>query len=229
MAFDEKSLQPMYQLIIGKPGSSYTFSIAERIGMNPELINNARKLVDEDHFRLDKLLNRTEQDLRNLEQKDNELQKMLKENEKLKAELEKTLHKEKHQQQLQILQEQNKISTERYTYLREMERKLKQIIFDWKKTENKQEVFKQMQLLLFNQKPKPQSEKLKKKFDERFVEVEGEIHVGDSVKMKKNHQVGIVKELRGRRAVVQVGLIPITISLADLTLVHHKVKSETSA
>ena len=33
MAFDEKSLQPMYQLIIGKPGSSYTFSIAERIGL----------------------------------------------------------------------------------------------------------------------------------------------------------------------------------------------------
>ncbi len=38
MAFDEKSLQPLYQLIIGKPGSSYTFSIAERIGLHPELI-----------------------------------------------------------------------------------------------------------------------------------------------------------------------------------------------
>ena len=74
MAFDEKSLQPLYQLIIGKPGSSYTFSIAERIGLRPELIKNARKLVDEDHFRLDKLLNRTEQDLRNLETKDKELQ-----------------------------------------------------------------------------------------------------------------------------------------------------------
>ena len=35
MAFDEKNLQPLYQLIIGKPGSSYTFSIAERIGLTP--------------------------------------------------------------------------------------------------------------------------------------------------------------------------------------------------
>ncbi|HEY4965670.1 MAG TPA: MutS2/Smr-associated SH3 domain-containing protein [Puia sp.] len=229
MAFDEKSLQPMYQLITGKPGSSYTFSIAERIGLDPDLIRNARKLVDEDHFRLDKLLNRTEQDLRNLEQKDKELQKMLKENEKLKAELEKTLHKEKHEQQLQILQEQNKISAERYAYLKEMERKLKQIIFDWKKAENKQDVFKQMQALLFNQKEKPQSEKIKKKFDERYVEVDGEIKVGDTVKMKKNHQVGTVKELRGRKAVVQVGMIPITFGLTDLIRIRTKVKPETSA
>src|SRR5450432_3183663 len=114
MAFDEQRLQPLYQLIIGKPGSSYTFSIAERIGLHPDLIRDARKLVDEEHFKLDKLLNRTEQDLRNLEEKDRELQQMLKENAKLKTDLEKTLHKEKHQQQLQILQEQNKISSDRY-------------------------------------------------------------------------------------------------------------------
>jgi DNA mismatch repair protein MutS2 len=228
MAFDEKSLQPLYQLITGKPGSSYTFSIAERIGLHPDLIRDARKLVDEEHFRLDKLLNRTEQDLRNLEQKDKELQAMLKANAKLKAELEKTLHKEKHQQQLQILQEQNKISAERYTYLKEMERKLKQIIFDWRKADDKQEVIRQMQALLFNQKDKPQNEKVKKKFDARYVEVEGDIQPGSAVKMKKGHQTGIVRELRGKKAVVQVGLIPITIDIADLTLIREKAKEETT-
>jgi DNA mismatch repair protein MutS2 len=228
MAFDEKSLQPLYQLNTGKPGSSYTFSIAERIGLHPDLIRDARKLVDEEHFRLDKLLNRTEQDLRNLEQKDKELQAMLKANAKLKAELEKTLHKEKHQQQLQILQEQNKISAERYTYLKEMERKLKQIIFDWRKADDKQEVIRQMQALLFNQKDKPQNEKVKKKFDARYVEVEGDIQPGSAVKMKKGHQTGIVRELRGKKAVVQVGLIPITIDIADLTLIREKAKEETT-
>ncbi len=63
MVFDETHLQPMYKLNTGKPGSSYTFAIAERIGLPKNLINNAKKLVDENHFRLDKLLNRTEQDL----------------------------------------------------------------------------------------------------------------------------------------------------------------------
>ncbi|HET7000817.1 MAG TPA: MutS2/Smr-associated SH3 domain-containing protein [Puia sp.] len=229
MAFDEKSLQPLYQLILGKPGSSYTFSIAERIGLHPDLIQNARKLVDEEHFRLDKLLNRTEQDLRNLEQKEKELQQMLKENAKLKTELEKTLHKEKHLQQLQILQEQNKISSDRYSYLKEMERKLKQIIFDWRKAENKEEVISQMQALLFNRKEKPINEKVKKKFDSKYVEVEGDIQPGSAVKMKKSHQTGTVRELRGKKAIVQIGMIPITMDISDLVLIKEKAKPETSA
>ncbi len=70
---DEKNLMPMYRLIVGKPGSSYTFSIAERIGLDPSIINRARKLVDEDHFRLDKLLNRTEQDLQAIDKEKKEL------------------------------------------------------------------------------------------------------------------------------------------------------------
>ena len=81
MAFDEKNLQPQYKLLIGKPGSSYTFSIAERIGLDKDLINRARSLVAEDQYRLDKLLNRTEQDLRDLEKKEKELHIAMKENE----------------------------------------------------------------------------------------------------------------------------------------------------
>ena len=226
MAFDETSLQPLYRLIIGKPGSSYTFSIAERIGLRPDLIMNARKLVDEDHFKLDKLLNRTEQDLRDIEQKAKELQLMLKENTKLKTELEKTLQKEKHQQQLHILREQNKISDERHSYLKEMERKLKQIIFDWRKAENKEEVIKQLQALLFNQKEKPENEKVKKKFDAKYAEVSGDIKPGSPVKMKKSHQVGTVREIRGRKAIVQIGLIPLTINISDLVLIQEKSKIE---
>ncbi|MEY3178587.1 MAG: hypothetical protein RJB42_828, partial [Bacteroidota bacterium] len=45
MAFDEKSLLPMYKLNVGKPGSSYTFAIAERIGLSKDLIDRAKQLV----------------------------------------------------------------------------------------------------------------------------------------------------------------------------------------
>jgi DNA mismatch repair protein MutS2 len=226
MAFDEKSLQPLYQLIPGRPGSSYTFSIAERIGLHPDLIRQARALVDEDHFRLDRLLNRTEQDLRNLEQKDRELRQLMKENERLKAEMEKTLNKEKHQQQLELLREQNRISAERISYLKEMERKLRQIVVDWRKAENKQEAVRQMQALLFHQKEKAVSGKVKKKFDARYMEVSGTIRTGDQVKMRKNHQVGRVREIRGKKAVVQVGLIPITLDMSDLVLIRDKPRTE---
>jgi DNA mismatch repair protein MutS2 len=226
MAFDEKNLQPLYKLIIGKPGSSYTFSIAERIGLEPQLIKRARTLVDEDHFRLDKLLNRTEQDLQNIDKEKKELQKLLKENERLKKEMEILINKEKHQQQIELLKQQNQISEERIAYLKDMERKLKQIIFDWRKAENKNEVIKEMQALLFKQKEKQVNEKTKKKFDLKYMEIGGEAKAGDKVMMNKNHQVGIVREVRGKKAVVQLGLIPITVELNDLTVVKDKPQEE---
>jgi DNA mismatch repair protein MutS2 len=228
MAFDETNLQPLYKLIIGKPGSSYTFSIAERIGLEPRLIQRARTLVDEDHFRLDKLLNATEQDLRQLEQREKELNKLMKENEKLKKEMEALIHRERHEQQLELLRQQNKISEERITYLKEMERKLRQIVFDWRKAEDKNEVIKQMQALLFKQKEKQVNEKVRKKFDAKYTEIGGSAQIGNKVMMKKNHQVGTVKEIRGKKAIVQVGLVPITVELADLTVVQDRPQEESA-
>ena len=225
MAFDEKNLLPMYKLIIGKPGSSYTFSIAERIGLDPLLVGRAKKLVDDDHFRLDKLLNRTEQDLQNIEREKKELQQLVTENKRLKKEMEELMHKERHQQQVELLKQQNKISEERIAYLKEMERKLKQIIFDWRKAENqedKKELIKQMQALLFRQNQKQVNEKVKKKVNSRYEELPGEIAVGQKVLMKKNHQVGEVTEIKGRKAIVKVGLMPITVDLENLVAVAEK-------
>jgi DNA mismatch repair protein MutS2 len=228
MAFDETNLQPLYKLIVGKPGSSYTFSIAERIGLSTQLIQRARTLVDEDHFRLDKLLNSTEQDLRDLELREKELHKLIKENEKLKREMEILIDKERHSQQVELLKHQNKITEDRLAYLKEMERKLKQVIFDWRRTDDKNEVIRQMQALLFRQKEQQANEKVKKKFDSKYAEIGGEAQIGDKVMMKKNHQVGIVKEIRAKKAVVQVGLVPITVGLADLIVVRDKPREEAA-
>jgi DNA mismatch repair protein MutS2 len=222
MAFDEKHLQPMYRLIIGKPGSSYTFSIAERIGMNKDLIQRARTLVDEEHFQLDKLLNRTEQDLQSLQKREKELNNLLKENERLKKEMEQVMDKEKHQQQVELLKQQNKISEERIAYLKDMERKLKQIVIEWKKEENKNKVIKNIQALLFKKNEQRTQNKMQKKIESKFEQVGGEIKKGDKVMMKKNHQVGQVMELRGKRAVVQIGLLPMQVELNDLIVVKEK-------
>ena len=227
MAFDETNLQPLYKLIIGKPGSSYTFSIAERIGLEPRLIQRARTLVDQDHFRLDKLLNATEQDLRDLEKKEKDLNKLLKENEKLKKEMEALIHRERHDQQVELLKQQNRITEERIAYLKEMERKLRQIIFDWRKAEDKNEVIRQMQALLFKQKEKQVNDKVKKKFDAKYTEIGGNAQIGNKVMMKQNHQVGTVKEIRGKKAIVQVGLVPITVEISDLIVVQDKPQEES--
>jgi DNA mismatch repair protein MutS2 len=226
MQFDEKNLLPLYKLQIGKPGSSYTFSIAERIGLDKKLISKARKLVDEDHFSLDKLLNRTEQDLQHIDKEKFQLQKLLKENEQLKKEMQQVLNKEKHRQEVEILQEQNKISQQKIDYIKDMERRLKAMVIEWGKAENKDEVVKMIHALLFNQKEKMQKEKHQKKLNEKFIEVGGEIKIGDKVKMKQNRQVGVVKEFRGKKAIIQLGVIPITVDLQDLVVVNEKQTPE---
>lgn len=222
MAFNEKSLLPLYKLIIGKPGSSYTFSIAERIGLDKRLIDKARSLVDEDHFRLDKLLNRTEQDLREVEKKEKELNRLLRENERLKADMQVVMDKEKHRQQVELLKQQNKISEDRITYLKETERKLKLIINEWRKSDDKKKVIKDMEALLFKKNEQKVVSKMQKKLDAKYDEVATEIKVGEKVKIKKNHQVGEVLEIRGKRAVVKIGSLPMQVEMKELVVVKER-------
>lgn len=226
MMFDEKNLQPMYQLTIGKPGSSYTFAIAERIGLPQHLISKARNLVADEHFKLDKLLNNTERNLQILDKEKKDLSKLLKENEQLKKQMEHVLDKERHKQQVDILREQNRIAENRIAYLKDMERKLRQIVLDWKKTDDKQQVIKHLQDLLFKKKEQIVVNKLAKKVESKFKELKINIVVGSLVKLKKNYQVGEVKEIRGKRAIVQVGLLPMNIDIDDLVAVEKIVEQE---
>lgn len=222
MQFDEKNLLPMYKLIVGKPGSSYTFSIAERIGLEKRLIEKARKLVDDDHFTLDKLLNRTEQDLQHIDKEKLQLKTLIKENEQLKKEMQRVLDKETHQQEMERLKLQNNIAADKIIYLKDMERRLKAMVIEWRKTDDKDKVVKMIHALLFQQKEKITSEKQQKKQNEKFEETGGEIIIGAKVKMKQNRQVGIVKEIRGKKAVLQVGVMPITVDLNSLIVVKDK-------
>ncbi|MCF8214937.1 MAG: DNA mismatch repair protein MutS [Chitinophagaceae bacterium] len=225
MAFDEKSLLPMYKLNLGKPGSSYTFAIAERIGLSQELINRAKELVDENHFTLDKLLNRTEQDLRKIEGKEKELQKMIRENEQLRKSLNQQLEREKHSQQVELLKHQNLVSQEKLVYLKDMERKLKQIVFDWRRSESdqdKKELMKNLQALLFNQKEKQVTEKKKKKLDSRYMETGKPPVPGDLVLMSQNNKVGVLASLKGKKAVVNLGTMPLQVNFDDLVTVVEK-------
>jgi DNA mismatch repair protein MutS2 len=63
---------------------------------------------------------------------------------------------------------------------------------------------------------------MQKKIDSKYQEVGGDIKVGDRVKMKRNHQVGEVMEIRGKRAVVKIGLLPMQVEMGELVVVREK-------
>lgn len=226
MTFDEEKLEPLYQLNVGKPGSSYTFAIAQRSGLDKKIIDRARQLTERGHFKLDKMLLQTEQQVLQLGNKEKELNKLLRENEKLKKEFEHLNDKERIRQQQETLKLQNKIRKEELDYLREMERNFKQIIIDWKKSENKNEVIKHAEAVLFKKKQVQQNQSAAKKADKNYELVGGDLKVGDLVRHKTNHQVGTLTELRDKSAVVKIGKMPFTVATEDWVVVRKRSEQQ---
>jgi DNA mismatch repair protein MutS2 len=56
MRYDVDRLEPLYELEIGKPGSSFAFEIAGKIGIPKEIILHAKAQVGETRVRYEKLL-----------------------------------------------------------------------------------------------------------------------------------------------------------------------------
>ncbi|HSI90464.1 MAG TPA: Smr/MutS family protein [Adhaeribacter sp.] len=75
MRYDHKQLQPLYQLEIGKPGSSFAIEIARKIGLPKEIVEKATRLVGKDKIRYDRLLEELESEKIALEKHNLELEK----------------------------------------------------------------------------------------------------------------------------------------------------------
>lgn len=56
MLYDQQRLEPLFQLSMGKPGSSFAFEIARKIGLPDEIIMSAKDMVGKDQVSYDKLL-----------------------------------------------------------------------------------------------------------------------------------------------------------------------------
>jgi len=222
MQFDEEKLEPLYRLVVGKPGSSYTFAIAQRSGLSQAVIERAKQLTQKEHFKLDKMLHQTEQQSVRLGDKEKELDKLIKENEKLKKNYIDLTDKERLRQHNETLRLQNKIRKEELDYLRDTERKFKQIIHDWKKTENKQEVINTAESILFRKKQIQTNAAAAKKADKSYTIVGSEPKPGDLVRNKENHQVGTLVELRDKKATVKIGKMPFKVSIEDWIVVRKK-------
>lgn len=74
MLFDTKFMQPMYIMITGKPGSSFAFEIARKIGFPKDILDDAANITGKEHIKFEQQLQQLEVDKKSIRKKERELQ-----------------------------------------------------------------------------------------------------------------------------------------------------------
>jgi DNA mismatch repair protein MutS2 len=87
VGFDERTLQPTYELRIGVPGASAGINIAQRLGLNPAIIESARSRLSTQVQDVGNFLDRLHAELREAESERLKLQEREREVEREKARL----------------------------------------------------------------------------------------------------------------------------------------------
>lgn len=212
MEFDLKRLRPLYRLSMGKPGSSYTFLVAERSGLPPELIKNARRKVSRKNLLLEKLLTQAQNDKESLRlmridlsAKEQKLNALIRNNEtKSRTDAERIAAKE---QKLQKTEER---------MLRESEERFRNFMKEWKKARDKKEVFDKYYRMFVRKPVKANPEAEKKKLAEKRAVARSTILPGTVVRLSDGKTPGIVETVEHDKAFVVFGNVRAVIDLAKL-------------
>ncbi|HTN21585.1 MAG TPA: endonuclease MutS2 [Pelobium sp.] len=199
MIFDNEQLQPMYMLEMGKPGSSYAFEIAQKIGLSKHLIDLAKSKISIQQRKIDTLLVDLERDKKevfdtklSLDKQQRKYQSLLAENEKLKAyydENKRNLIREAKTEAQQIIKNANKLVENTIAGIKEAKA-------DKTKT---QELRANLNTALKANEVKPQAPT---KQQQKDVE---EIEVGDWVKMPDSENLVQVLEISKDNLIVAFG------------------------
>jgi len=91
MAFDNHLMQPLFQLTMGKPGSSFAFEIARKIGLPEDILNAASEKAGVKNINYDRHLKDIARDKRYWETKRQSIRQQEKRLEELMAEYEKEM------------------------------------------------------------------------------------------------------------------------------------------
>ena len=195
--FDMKDLKPTYRYKENVLGESNALSIASRLGIKEEIIENAQEYKKESTFEEDHLLEI--------------LGERIKENE----ELQETLIK----QNKDLEEERSKYLSEHEALLTSI-KKEKQSWIDAKDQEftEKLELLEEEIRKLNTQSKPTDRHKLLKEVESMKPEVIVEpIHEKDRVRINKSSQVGIVEKIEKDIAFVSVGALSLQVKLKDLT------------
>ena len=243
MQFDNRTLEPVFKLILGEAGSSFTFEVAQKNGIPFSLINRAKKKIEGGKVRFDATIARMQKErhqmaktgksLKEKESKfENESERLEQLNDKLKSKLINYQELFDHNQRMIVLGNKLNELAERFfqnnkkrplvaDLLRLVEsenakRKLTSAAQTQKEREIKKEVVKEVNKKLV----KIRKEKKEKKTQELPPKPKPEVvlKVGDKVRLLESKSVGSIDSIEKQKAIVNYGLFTTQVSLDQLEI-----------
>lgn len=243
MLFDERTLEPLFKLVIGQAGSSFTFEVAQKNGIPYGLINRAKKKIERSKVRFDATIAKLQKERSKLEKTG----QSLKLNEKKKIEEADRLEEinSKIQKKLESYQELYD-NNQRLIYLGQKVNDLAEKYFENKqKRDLMGELFKMVQIENSKRKKVSPKEKKAVKAKEKQVKQEVEqavtvirekkkevkkkaiekpkpkpiLKIGDRVRMNDGRAIGSIDKIEKNKAIVNYGIFTTNVSLDELELV----------
>lgn len=220
LEFDKETFAPTYRFQIGYPGSSYAIEIAQRLGMSPDVIESAQKLLGSKERDLGLLLESLEKDLKTVRENRKALDEQRKVSEELmslyKDKLEKLESREKDLTTKALKESKQMVETTKV----ELERLIAQI----RKTQAEKQVVKEAHHFL-EEKKGSLSQELEK-FEEKVAKKLGIVKPGDAVWIEPLGIKGDVveKDAHSGKIKVLAGNITYTVEESELTLIEDKEK-----
>ena len=242
MQFNNKTLEPMYQLQLGEAGSSFTFEVAQKNGIPYSLINKAKKKIERGKVRFDKSianlqkerfqLRKTKEDFQITSKRAAEQSKQLEEiNIKIQEKLEN--YQELYDTNQRYISIGKKVTAlaENYFYNKRKKTLLDELFklvlvinskLKLKKpTEKKKEIQKQkitekevIEKVKIIRAKKKTAKKIQDKKEKETPVIAPKI--GDRVRMKGGRAIGTLEKIEKKKAKVNYGTFTSQVSLSDL-------------
>ena len=235
MAFDNHLMQPLFQLTIGKPGSSFAFEIARKIGLPEDILEAASEKAGVKNINYDRHLKDIARDKRYWETKRQSIRQQEKRLEELMIEYEKelsgakTLRKEiitkARDEAQQLLNQSNKMientirqiketqaEKEKTKDIRQQLEEFKNVVTEETKplvTESEEKIAK---LNIKAKRIKLEPEPLKEKETPHKTEVKP-LKPGDAVRMIDTQAAGEVIEIKDKMARIETGSLRFVVPL----------------
>lgn len=238
MLYDNHRMLPLFELKIGKPGSSFAFEIAKKIGLPKEILEDAAAKVGEDHINYDKHLKDIARDKRYWEEK----RRKIHENEKRLDEvvekysnelseasrIRKEIIREAQQKAQEIIADanaavektireirENQAEKEKTREIRRRMEEEKQRLLSEKQNEEEERIRKKMEKLKNREKNRKEKKQNQPETSPQHKEAAPIFQKGDYVKLP-NNAIGEILEIDDKNAVVALGQLHTKVKVTQL-------------